>query len=138
MDNRRIRRQDTNLCVVISYRRVGLISCRARDVSTEGMQVEVGVVSVPKGAYVRVHATIRGAGHHRTFSSGAWIAWCADGKMGLVFDQPQPQLYAAFHEQQGGVPRPVAAPGGRAGCGYRPVSRYPDGRKPITYWSHPI
>jgi hypothetical protein len=92
MEHRRGERLPCDISAVVAYRSLGLVSGKARNISTDGMYLDSGPIVVPKNSLVSIHFRLDGRDR---FETDAMVVWVGAGGMGLMFSDPSPQLVRA-------------------------------------------
>lgn len=95
MEHRRGQRLPCDISAVVAYRSLGLVSGKARNISTDGMYLESGPIVVPKNSLVSVHFRLNGRSARDRFETDAMVVWVGAGGMGLMFSDPSPDLVRA-------------------------------------------
>jgi hypothetical protein len=95
MEHRRGQRLPCDISAVVAYRSLGLVSGKARNISADGMYLDSGPIVVPKNSLVSVHFRLDGLDGRDRFEADAMVVWVGAGGMGLMFNDPSPELVLA-------------------------------------------
>jgi hypothetical protein len=86
-------RMESNLDVALYYNSLVLLSCRARDISPDGVFVDTGGQSLPQNAKVDVRLDVNVDGQYQYHQLQAEVMHIEDQGVGLKFERTD---YVAF------------------------------------------
>lgn len=86
-------RVESNLDVALYYNSLVLLSCRARDISPDGVFVDTGGQSLPQNAKIDVRFDVNMDGHYQQHQLQAEVMHIEDQGVGLKFEHTD---YSSF------------------------------------------
>jgi len=98
-------RQPADIRVQIRYRRRRFLGARGRDLSVQGMYLEVRNLTLPAGTRIELEFEALG----RPWLIPAVVVHCNGSGIGVMFQEPQPGLYQGKPEP--GISRRRLRPG---------------------------
>ena len=88
-------RVETNLDVALYYNSLVLLSCRARDISPDGVFVDTGGQSLPQNAKIDVRFNVNVDGRHQLHQLQAEVVHIEDQGVGLRFEHSDYSSFAS-------------------------------------------
>lgn len=100
MEHRLSARKSLGIDVVVYYNGLGMLRCRSKDISADGLYVETSATRLPLNAPVEVAIAVKEDNHVVLNLVPAMVARVTDSGLGLMFTEPNQKIYECLQDPE--------------------------------------